>query len=342
VKCLVIQTAYLGDVILTLPLLALLREHSDIRTLVALTTPIGARFLRGQDVSDRTIVYDKMGGDRGASGFRRIVDDVRRCGFDAAVIPHRSFRSALLPLLALIPDRVGFDESGGRVLLTRRLPYRSRPHEAERLATLAGPLGVSVPSGRVAFRVRTTAAGENELSNALENEGVDRCEDLVVAAPGSRWTTKRWEARRFGEALATLGAELGARPVVTGTPDEAESGAAAATAAGPGAVDLTGALSVAGLTALAKRSVLLLSNDSAAAHIAAGVGTPVVAVFGPTTPAQGFAPYSPRSRVVDVPLGCRPCGRHGSDRCRRGTHGCMKQVGVADVVAAALEVLGEP
>jgi len=339
-KCLVVQTAYLGDVMLTMPLLGLLRDLPSVRSLVALTTPVGAEFLRGQRALDRIIVYDKRGYDSGLGGFLKTVRDVRHCGFGAAVVPHRSFRSALLPLLSLIPERVGFDESGGRLLLTEQVPYRSLPHEVERVASLALPMGGELPEGRLDFRLRVPEAGVDELAGALASSGVSDSEPLITAAPGSRWATKRWPAERFGAALEALCGELGARPVVTGSRAEGESGRVAARSAGAGAVDLTGRLSVSGLLALAARSELVLSNDSAAAHAAAGVGTPTVAVFGPTVPSQGFAPYSERAVVVQARLDCRPCGRHGASRCRRGTVECMTLVSARDVVDAALGLIG--
>ncbi|MBD3349122.1 MAG: hypothetical protein GF400_08010, partial [Candidatus Eisenbacteria bacterium] len=187
---------------------------------------------------------------------------------------------------------------------------------------------------------RTPEEGADELEEALASRGVGTSERLVAAAPGSRWATKRWDPARFGAAVSRLSDELGWRAVVTGSPAETESGRRAAESAGRGAVDLTGELSLNGLIALAARAELLLSNDSAAAHVAAGVGTPVVAVFGPTVPAQGFAPYSERSRIVESRLECRPCGRHGADRCPRGALECMDNVGVDDVVSAALDLVG--
>jgi heptosyltransferase-2 len=85
---------------------------------------------------------------------------------------------------------------------------------------------------------------------------------------------------------------------------------------------------------------VVLSNDSAAAHAAAGVGTPVVAVFGPTVTDQGFAPYSEAAAVVGVDLDCRPCGRHGHDACPLGHHACMERVTVDAVVAEARRLFG--
>ncbi len=340
-KCLVIQTAFLGDVILTLPLLRMLRVLDGVRSLAVLTTPTGAEFMRTQDAVDRIIIYDKRGADAGFRGFMRTVSDLRRCGFAHAVVPHRSFRSALMPLLALVPDRVGFDESGGRLFLTKRVRYRSRAHEIERLAALAEACGAPAADAGPVFSVVVPASGLSEVSEALRSRGVEEGGGLVVAAPGSRWATKRWDPARFGGSLRELSREFSLTPVVTGARGEEDVGAATAAAAGPDAVDLTGALSMGGWIALLGRADLAVSNDSAAAHVAAGTGTPVVAVFGPTVPAQGFPPYSRLARVVETSLGCRPCGRHGSDDCRLGTDECMNAVEVEDVVRAARELLRE-
>jgi heptosyltransferase-2 len=338
-KCLVIQTAFLGDVVLTLPLLGLLRGLPELDVLTVLTTPVGAEFLRDQNVVDSILVYDKRGADRGAAGFRRAVGDTRQRGFDLAVIPHRSFRSALLALLSNVPARIGFDESGGRLLLTERVVYRSRPHEIERMAELARAAGVTVPAPPLDFHVRVPDRGVTELARVLDGRAVSEDERLVVVAPGSRWRTKRWDAERFGAAAALLADETGLRPVFTGTRFEAEACASACAASGRRGVDLTGALSMPAWVALLARADVALSNDSAATHVAAGVGTPVVTVFGPTVTAQGFAPYSSLATVVEAPVDCRPCGRHGSDDCRVGSHACMSEVSVDDVVSAARAAL---
>ncbi|MFH1865504.1 MAG: glycosyltransferase family 9 protein, partial [Candidatus Eisenbacteria bacterium] len=134
--------------------------------------------------------------------------------------------------------------------------------------------------------------------------------------------------------LATFSKSEPVRPSVLLSP-------AIASAAGPAAVDLTGALPIGQLLALVSGASLVLSNDSALTHIAAGLGVPVVAVFGPTVPAQGYAPYTNRARVVEAALPCRPCGKHGADRCPVGTLDCMRLVTVGDVVSVALELLGE-
>jgi heptosyltransferase-2 len=163
-------------------------------------------------------------------------------------------------------------------------------------------------------------------------------------APGSAWATKRWPARHFAAAAqALLAAGEADRVVLVGSPADrtlAEA-IAAELAADPivarrhGAVlDLTGKTSTAGLVALLARVSSLIANDSAPAHIAAALGRPVVALFGPTVPAQGFAPLGPRVRIAERELPCRPCSRHGGDRCPIGTHACLVDLPPEQVVAA--------
>ncbi|MBD3368556.1 MAG: lipopolysaccharide heptosyltransferase II [Candidatus Eisenbacteria bacterium] len=335
-RILVVQTAFAGDVLLTVPLLRALRSLPGTDRLAALVTPAGAAVLETQTLVDEFIIYDKRGGDRGSRGLVRVARALRSFGPDAAVVPHRSFRSALLSFLSGAGRRIGFRTSGGRVLLTDVLPYDAGRHEVERVASLAGPLGSSGAVTPVPFSLEVPDAGRNEVADLLSSTGVAQGARVVSAAPGSRWATKRWPPERFAAALTELAARLDAAPVLIGSADDAAAASEVLGAAERDVVDLTGRLTVAGWLALVERSAVLLSNDSAAQHVAAGVGTPVVSVFGPTVPAQGFGPYGESGRVVEAELACRPCGRHGAERCPVGTQECMRNVPVEAVVDAAL------
>jgi heptosyltransferase-2 len=337
VKCVVIQTAFLGDVILTVPLLQKLAASPSVEELAVVAGPVGVEFLATQGVADRLIDYDKRGKDAGPRGLAGAVRRIRAVGADVAIVAHRSFRSALLPFLASVPSRVGFDESGGRCLLTRRVRYRGLPHEIDRIAALAGPAGLGPVEAPLPLRLSVPGPGEAEVARSLDDTGGGR--GLLVVAPGSRWATKRWPPERFAEAAARLAGEAGLRVVVTGGPDDRVAADAVARGVGEDAADLAGGLSLGGLLALVARASLVLSNDSAAAHVAAGLGTPVVAIFGPTVPGQGFAPRGEAVRIVGADLPCRPCGRHGGEHCRLGTHACMEEVTADAVVDAGRSLL---
>jgi heptosyltransferase-2 len=339
VRVLVIQTAFAGDVLLTVPLLRALAGLSDAESVTAVVTPAGRDVLGTQRLGADVIVYDKRGEDGGAAGFARVAAAARAAEPDVAVVPHRSFRSALLAFLSGAPQRVGFDVSGGRAFLTRTIPYPTDIHELERVARLAEPLGWTPPPGRLPFSLDVPDEAAASLAERLGREGLGADHRVVVGAAGSRWATKRWPSGRFAEALDELSRRLDAVTVLTGLAADREASAAVARAAAGRTLDLTGLLTTGEWIALIARAALLVSNDSAALHVAAGVGTPVVAVFGPTVPSQGYGPYAGSGRVAEAPLACRPCGSHGSERCPLGTHQCMLEVGAPTVVRLGLEAV---
>jgi heptosyltransferase-2 len=341
-RYLVVQTAFLGDAVLTLPLLSVLRRSGGSNWIGVVASPPGAEFLRKQGVADSVVEYDKRGVDRGLSAYRRLISKIRELEIDVALIPHRSFRSALLPALAGVPVRTGFDKSGGRLFLTDVVKYRSRDHEVERVVALAEPVGLALESGRVPFDVRVPPGEADALGAVLSERGIEAGRALVAISPGSRWPTKRWLPDRFAGVARALSGERGMTAVIVGSDADREIGAAVSASAGSDVVDLTGRLGLGEWVALLDRAELLISNDSAAVHVAAGVGTPVVAIFGPTVEGQGFAPYIDRAVIVGVDLPCRPCGRHGGDRCRLGTHACMTGISESDVFNAANLLLGGP
>ena len=336
-KALVVQTAYLGDVILTVPMLDLLRDEVGVTDLAVLAAPAGAAFLRTQMPGRDVILYDKRGRDGGIGGIRRIVLELRERRFDLAVVPHRSFRSAMVAALAGASERIGFDESGGRFLLTATVPYRKHGHEVERIASLLDGLRKERVRDEIPLALRVSDEARSRLRERLGRHLVGTS-GYVVIAPGSRWATKQWIPARFAEVGDRLARERGALVVLTGGADDRQVSAEVAALASVPPLDFTGTLEMGEWLALLEGALLVVSNDSAAAHAAAGCNTPVVAIFGPTVPAQGFAPRGGRVRIVECEMPCRPCGRHGGRLCPAGTLACMEGVEPEDVLRAGREI----
>jgi heptosyltransferase-2 len=319
---LVIQTAFLGDVVLSTGLLTHLAARFGPADLV--TTRAAAPLLETHPAVSRVLVYDKRGADRGLGGLVRTAQILRRAGYARAYIPHRSVRSAALALLAGIPERTGFAGSPGAWGYTRSVPRPDQGHEAERILALAEP-EAGVPA-RVALGL--TAQDRHEAAAWLAANGV--AEPFVVLAPGSIWETKRWPW------YAELAERMAEPVVIVGGPEDRALGDAIAAAA-PGRVHVAaGALSLRGSAALLERALVLVTNDSAPLHLASAVGTRTVAIFGPTIPGFGFGPRGDADRIVELAgLPCRPCSSHGPQVCPLGHHRCMRDLGV-DVVLAAL------
>ena len=325
---LVIQTAFLGDIVLTTPLIAHLARAGPVDVI---THPAGADLLANNPHIRRVLVYDKRGRDRGAAGFARMVRAIRAGGYGTAHHAQGSLRSAALSRAGGIPRRVGFETSAGRSLYTERVPFDEDAHHVTRLLRLAGepPAAPPPPSLCPGETERTTV--DALLAPAAPGEA------LIALAPGSVWATKRWP---YYAELAGLVAGV-ARPVVVGSAADRDLASALAGATQGRAIDATGRLSLLGSAELIRRCRVLVTNDSAPLHLASAMNTPTVAIFGPTVPAFGFGPLADRSAVLGMSaLVCRPCDRHGPMRCPLGHWRCMLEVTAASAFDAVRGAIG--
>ena len=323
---LVIQTAFLGDVVLTTPLLsALAAKYGPVDII---TTPIAAPLLETHPAVRKVIAYDKRGRDRGWAGLRKLAQRLKSERYERAYLPHRSLRTAALALLARIPSRIGFS-SGWSFLYTEARPKPRTGHETDRLLALANGAAGAYPP-----HLRPTA--EDEQAPAALVAG-----DFIALAPGSIWGSKRWPY--YAELAQRLTEHV---PVVlVGGPDDAELGEEIRRAAKGGEgrqklINACGKLTLRQSAALIGRARALVTNDSAPLHLATAMGTPIVALFGPTVTEFGFGPL----RAGDIALGidgleCRPCSPHGPPQCPLVHHRCMREITVAAVIAA-IEELG--
>ncbi len=320
---LVIQTAFLGDVVLTTPLLS--RLAARFGPVDVVTTPAAAELLETHPAVRWVIRYDKRGADRGIAGFRRVAGALADTRYAGAFLPHRSWRSAALAFSAHIPERIGFDDSPAALLYTERVPRPRGGHESSRILALAG--GARRGEAPPAVALTLTDADRAAAEAWLTQRGV--ATPFVAMAPGSIWGTKRWSG------YAELASRLTQPVVVLGSAADRALADEVAAAAGGRAHSAAGTLSLRESAAVIARAALLITNDSAPLHLATGVGTPVVAVFGPTTPSQGFGPIGSSSRVIQqTGLWCRPCSPHGPATCPFGHHACMRGIGVDQVLAA--------
>jgi heptosyltransferase-2 len=323
---LVIQTSFLGDTVLTTPLLVQLARRGDVDVVV---TPASAALLANHPAVRRLIVYDKRGADRGLTGFLSLGKQLRDAQYDVAYLAQGSLRSGALAFLAQIPARVGFDTSAGRWFYTKRVQYREDLHHAARLLRLARPNGRPATLDELTPSLYPGDAERSSVDGLLHASGVRPGELLVAMAPGSVWGTKRWPY--YPELAALLSSR--ARVVVIGGAEDRELATAILMAA-PQAVDATGTLSLLASAELIARAAAIVTNDSSPLHLASAMGTPTVAIFGPTVPAFGFGPVAPGSVVAGHDtLPCRPCDRHGPRQCPLGHHKCMRELDAARIAA---------
>jgi heptosyltransferase-2 len=164
-------------------------------------------------------------------------------------------------------------------------------------------------------------------------------EPFIAIAPGAHWPTKRWPVEHFQALVAAL-SKRGLSIVLVGNADDRQACDAIASAA-TGIVNRAGMLDLAQLKAVVARSRMAITNDTGVMHIAEALGKPVAALFGPTVPQFGFAPWRPESVLIEQDLDCRPCSLHGSKTCPRGHFQCMRGI-VPQVVLEAVNALLAP
>ncbi len=334
-KILVVQTGFLGDVVLSTPVLTNLRVMFPNSEIHMLTTPEAKPLVEHHPAISGVIVFDKRGDHRGIAGFLAMRRRLREENFSIVLSLHKSARTALLLFLSGIGERYGFREAALPFLYTRTVRRKHLPHEALRNLVILENLGAKLSKldSRLVIGIPPAALAE---ADALLGEHAG---NVVGIAPGSVWATKRWTASGF----ASVGEELlatGARIVLLGGPKDKDCASAVETLMGGKVLNLAGKTTLLVSAAIISRLRILVTNDSSPLHIASACGTPVVAPFCATIPEFGFGPWKVLGETVGVHgLSCRPCGRHGGNECPTGTHACQLKLRPESVLDAVGRVL---
>lgn len=299
-RALVVRFSSLGDVILTTSVLpALKRAGFEVHFLTF--KPFG-EVLRGQPFVDRVVEVGRSS-LRSYSEIKSFAEELPN--YDVGFDLHDVLRTKLLR--RLVPFK--FYTYPKRALL-RRLMVVFKPFKAKWLyvpdlyAEALRRAGIEVRNPRPLLEVR---------KEALERVSPLVPENAVVVAPGAKWETKRYPLTKFVEVVELLKVK-GFTPVVVGGREEVELGKVLQER---GALSFCGKLSITESIAVISLSLGVISNDSAAVHMARAVKRPVVAIFGPTHPAFGFAPYPEEGVALTKNLPCSPCSLHGKTKCKK-------------------------
>lgn len=337
-KILIIQTAFIGDVILTTPLVKVLHEYFPSTEIHFLTIPSSKNILETNPYIKRLIIYDKKGKERGMKNFLNLVNDLKKENYDVALIPHRSLRSALLAWLAGIEVRIGFNKGSGKWFHSQVLNYDPTVHEYIRNLHLLSYFEI-IPDLPIYPDIFFSEEDHSVVSNWLNANGIVETERMICLAPGSVWNTKRWLPERYAQ-LAKEFASFGYRVLLIGGYQDIELCNQIVEMSDENAISTAGIFTLRQSAELISRAEIIITNDSAPLHLGVAVKTPVLAIFGSTLPEFGFYPYGPHDRVLEVKnLFCRPCGIHGRRQCPEKHFRCMREITVFQVFQAAVELL---
>ncbi len=327
-KILIIKPSSLGDVVHGLPFLAAMRDlypKAEIHWLIAAGLD---GLLLSHPMVNRLWVVNKDRWKRARNAPETVAEmaqlarDLRNEAFDMVVDLQGLLRSGLMTFSTGAPIRIGFREAreGSALFYTHKIGSGRDVHAVDRLMTIAAALGYY--GDEITFPLPLVK--EPEEMRALK----DDMGDYAVIIPGARWKTKQWPADRFGR----LAALLPERSIVVGSKADADIADTVVAHSGGKAVSMAGKTDLRELICLIRGARYAVSNDSGPMHIAAAVGKPVVAVFGPTNPVR-TGPYGRGHRVVQATLSCGPCYKKTCRDLR-----CMEAVSVEQVYEAVRDV----
>ncbi|MFQ6032332.1 MAG: lipopolysaccharide heptosyltransferase II [Candidatus Zixiibacteriota bacterium] len=339
-RILIIHTAFLGDVVLTTPLIKATRKLFPHSFISFLLIPQTENIVENNPHLNEIIVYDKKGKEKGPRNFFKMVEKIKNKNFDLAIIPHRYLRSALLTYLAGIPQRIGFDKSKGSFLFTHKVTYKNNYHEVDRNLSLLNHFGDD-PQDRTP-ELFPSFQDYSYVSQLLRDSGVKENDRIVGVAPGSVWATKRWLPERFALVSDFLIKEAGAQVIFLGSKQDEKLCREIANLMEGKPIILSGKTSLLQSAAIISKCKVILSNDSAPVHLASAMRRPVVAIFGSTIPEFGFAPYGEGNVVIEKRMECRPCGIHGKNNCPKKHFRCMAEIATQEVFEALLTKLSIP
>lgn len=335
-ELLVIRTAYIGDVVMTLPILKPLRERFPNARISFLAGTRSTALLENNPYLDAIVGYDPFWFyPTRVADYRQVIGRLRQTDFDLVIEARADIREILMlvgPLKAR--HKVSYAIGGGGYLLTDVVPYGGLKHKVEYHLDIARHLGCDV--GTVEWGVYLRDEEQRHVEALLRRAGVGG--PFVAIHPGSRLPLKMWFPERYAALCDALASGCGLPAVVLGAPEERQLTDRVAQSVSSKIVNLAGALNLRELAGVLSRATLFVCNDSSPMHIAAAMKTPTVALFGPSKSVE-TSPYGPLSRVVEKDYPCRftcdesTCGNSAKP------HGCMRDISLDDVLRAAQELL---
>jgi heptosyltransferase-2 len=348
-KILLIPKAFFGDIVLTSACISEIKRNNPHVEISVMLPPSAISLIEGHPDISEVIPFDRRKEGKGFAGLRRMAARIKRKRFDKAYSFQKSPRTALLLALARVPERVCTAGSKLGFLYHRKVVINEGLHEVLRIAQLVSDLlspeqrkdAELLSQGR---EPRELGAFSLTLPIPVRDVMGERAMEVlrgespyVVLVPGSAWATKRWSARGYREVCREY-LHRGLRVVLVGAPSEREL--CEQIGADLPVSNLAGQISLPELVRIIADSAGVVCNDSMALHVASSTKTPCVAIFCATSPKFGFGPWCNNAVVVEKEgLFCKPCRRHGSNRCPVGTNACIDGVTAPRVIAALTDVM---
>ena len=328
-KILVIQTAFLGDLILSTTLFKKIKlKHPDSH--ITLIVNKGTEQILSNNPNIDTILpVDKKQTFKNPLKFILFLYELQKENFSICYSPHFSHRSSLISFFSGAKIRIGYKESGFGFLHTKTYPRPLRGvHEVQKLLQLVDSVGLERP--------------EIFLNKEVKREIKSKMEDVsefMVVAPSSIWETKRMPIEKFIELVRQILENTPYTPVIIGSKNDKYLSDQIVNVHGSKVVDMTGRTNLMELSYIISKAKCVISNDSSPIHIASAFNIPTLAIFGATITDFGYTPLSERHTISEVSLECRPCGIHGGNICPKQHFRCMMDQNIEEIFLKLKDLL---
>ncbi len=329
---LIIKLRYIGDVLLATPTVRAIKVARPDARVTMMVNRGTEDVLSGNQDLDEIVVLDK--GSLAAQW--RLIAGLRRRRFDTVINLTDGDRSAFLSWVSGAPVRIGFNDEHrwrGKYYTEVVQPVPGVQHRIDRDLEALKPLNIQ--AGSKDLQLWLVPEEMNSADQLLDQLGVQRSQPIVVLQPGARYWFKAWPPERFAELADQLTTQYGCQVLIGGSNQDIDLAQQIQQKAKCNPIIMAGRTTIKQFAAIAKKSALFVGSDSGAMHIASAVGTPVVALFGPSS----LREWGPRGGPVEVlykGLDCRICY---NTTCTRGEESCMRLIAVHEVVAAAQRLL---
>jgi heptosyltransferase III len=336
-KILIIKLRYIGDVLLATPTVRAIKAARPDARVTMMVNRGTEDVLSGNPDLDEVVVLDK--GSLAAQW--QLVAGLRRRRFDTVIDLTDGDRSAFLSWISGASVRIGFNDEHrwrGRCYTEVVQPVPGVRHRIDRDLEALKPM--SIQAGSKDPQLWLTPEEANSADQLLDQLGVQRSQPIVILQPGARYWFKAWPPERFAELADQLTSQFGCQVLIGGSDQDIDLAKQIQQMAKRKPIIMAGRTTIKQFAAIAKKTALFVGSDSGAMHIASAVGTPVVALFGPSSPRE----WGPRGGPVEVlykEIDCRSCFH---PTCTKGEENCMRLIAVHEVVAAAQRLLfsGKP
>lgn len=337
-KILVFNPAYLGDSVLTTPLIKLIKEKIPQSKVYFCIRPENRALFDGLPFIDEIIIFDKRGKDKGIIGFFRFLKKLKSYNFDYILSAHRYYRTSFLIFFLSASKRIGFSSSKLSFVYDLLVERDMSIPEVKRNCNLLKPI---VDFGEDEIKEPEVVYDKNFYKNLSNFLSIIR-EDykLAIVNPMSVWETKRWPYERFAELINVLYKEYKIISIVCGAPNEIDIFYKMKPLINVPFINIAGRTSLTQLSSYIKYADIVITGDTGPMHIGRSFMKPMVIIYGATTPNIGFAPDYNSIKIAEVKdLYCRPCGIHGGEKCPEKHFKCMMDIEVKDIIRYVEELL---